>query len=92
MSYQLYDAGAGIRVSQDGSSDIYLAKHTLRKMQVVREDVIKLDTGGCQPVYIRHADVSLPVFPSAITLVDELNLWITDGICLSDQEVTPPSR
>lgn len=92
MSYQLYNAGACIRVTQDGSNDIYLAKHTFRKMQIIREDVIKMDTGGCQPVYIRHSDVTTPIFPSAIALVDELNLWITDGICLSDEEVTPPSR
>lgn len=81
MSYQLYDEGAAIRFSYDGDAGMLISKQSIRKIIVVREDIIKIDVLNRPAAYFRRMQTTLPVSVSAAALADTLNVWIENCLC-----------
>lgn len=81
MSYQLYDYGASIRFVYEGGPDIYIMKQSIRKIAVVREDVIIMDIINRSAIYFRRMETGLPSSVSAENLVNILNGWIENCLC-----------
>ena len=94
MSYQIINNGPSLKIIYAGA-EMSVSKRSIQEITVVREDVIKIDTGNkCDSVYIRHSQITVPVVGSITDLIDELNVWITESVCCSGDEVsdTPPMR
>lgn len=84
MSYQLYDSGASIQFIRDGASTIYILKQSVRRVMVIREDLIKIEIMNRPAVYFRRMDVSEPSSVSAEGLVNSINIWIENCLCHQD--------
>jgi len=81
MSYQLYDEGAAIRFSSDGDGGMLICKQSIRKIMVVREDIIKIEVQNRSAIYLRRMQITLPVSVSAAALAETLNVWIENCLC-----------
>ncbi len=81
MNYQLYDYGASIRFVYEGGPDIYIMKQSIRKIAVVREDVIIMDIINRSAIYFRRMETGLPSSVSAENLVNILNGWVENCLC-----------
>ncbi len=76
MTYQIYNDGEHLRFTADGSV-FFLHKKKIKKVNLVREDIIKISTENCeQTIYFRRQDVTNPVTVDAQHLVDIIDVWI----------------
>jgi hypothetical protein len=89
MSYQLYDSGASIQFIFEGGSAIYILKQSIRRVTVIREDLLKIEIMNRPAVYFRRMDVTEPVSISAEGLVNSINIWIENCLCHQDDDGGP---
>ena len=94
MSYQIINNGPSLKIIYDGQ-ELSLSKRSIQEVVVIREDVIKIDTGdSCNSFYIRSSQVvGFSVMPVA-DLIYQLNTWITECACCNcnDAEEDPGPR
>ncbi|NCT73992.1 MAG: hypothetical protein GXC78_05635 [Chitinophagaceae bacterium] len=80
MSYQIIDTGASIRfISDDGF--FYLMKHQIKSIQTIRENIVRIDTGGgccMHSIFIQVESVISPPISGTEQLMQLLNEWTSD--------------
>ncbi|MEP7374735.1 MAG: hypothetical protein ABI675_15170 [Chitinophagaceae bacterium] len=84
MKYEIYDneASLDIYTNENYDKSVMVMKHSVKRIGIVREDIIRIDTGNpLESVFIRHRDVLQPVTQTAIDLVYLFNRLISDCVC-----------
>ena len=86
MNYQIANDGGNIKF-YSGDKEFSLEKSAIKSIAVIREDIIKINTGSCiGSIFIRQHNVTEPTTVDANDLV----LWLNDIMIVYEE--TPPSR
>jgi hypothetical protein len=86
MTYQIANDGGNIKFFA-GSKEFSLEKSAIKEIAVLRDDIVKINTGNCMgSLFIRHRNVTDPVTTNAM----DLAIWL--NVMMADFEETPPSR
>lgn len=86
MTYQIANDGGNIKFFA-GSKEFSLEKSVIKEISVVRDDIVKINTGNCLgSLFIRHRNINDPITTNALNLAIWLNLLMTEFV------ESPPSR